>query len=67
MSKYDKSEETDYGNALLVEGYMAKYIYVKPELRGVSGSAKKTIRVSKDVFIDLDDKGEIMGIEILGE
>ncbi len=41
----------------------AAYIYLKESIE--DGEAKKTITAKDDIIFDLDEKGKILGIEIL--
>ena len=41
----------------------AAYIYLKASIE--DGEAKKTITAKDDIIFDLDEKGKILGIEIL--
>ena len=61
-------KETKIGNTLVTQSpevHNTTYIYIKPELRGVKGCVDKTIEIRKDIYIDLDKDGEVVGIEIL--
>jgi uncharacterized protein YuzE len=39
--------------------------YLSVERRIKKGEVKKTVEVNKDIFIDLNNKGKLLGIEIL--
>lgn len=41
----------------------AAYIYVSHPIK--NGEAKKTIELNEDIIIDFDDKGKLLGVEIL--
>lgn len=41
------------------------YILLRPELRGQPRSVTRSIRVAEDIVLDLDDKEQLIGIELL--
>lgn len=41
----------------------ATYIYLKHPIK--EGEAKKTIELNKNIIIDFDSKGKLLGVEIL--
>lgn len=41
----------------------AAYIYIKHPIK--EGEAKKTIELNENIIIDFDDKGKLLGVEIL--
>ncbi len=41
----------------------AAYIYVKYPIK--KGEAKKTIELNEDIILDFNEKGKLLGIEIL--
>ena len=67
MMEEKKSEVKTYPNALITidSSYGQIYVYLKPNLRGHKGAVHKTIKISNDVNIDLDEAGEVIGVEIL--
>ncbi len=42
----------------------AAYIYLKYPIK--DGEAKRTIELNDSIIVDFDDKGKILGVEILG-
>ena len=40
------------------------YIYLRPKIRR-GGSVARSRRVAKDIVLDLDEKGQLVGIELL--
>ena len=42
----------------------AIYIYIG-RTKTVKGCVKKTVEVANNIYVDLDDKGEAVGVEIL--
>lgn len=43
----------------------AKYIYLQPKLKEVRGCVVKTLAISNEIYVDLDENDDIIGIEIL--
>ena len=41
------------------------YILLRPELRGQEGAVARSTRVAEDIVLDLDEKGQLIGIELL--
>lgn len=41
------------------------YILLRPELRGRRGAVARSVRVAKDIVLDLDESGHLIGIELL--
>jgi uncharacterized protein YuzE len=41
----------------------AAYVYLEFPLK--AGEAKKTVKVKEDINVDFDDKGKLLGVEIL--
>jgi uncharacterized protein YuzE len=41
------------------------YILLRPELRDKPRAVARSTRVAKDIVLDLDDKGQLIGIELL--
>ena len=58
-------KKTDFKNATLTEGEYSSYIDIKPNMKKEKGCVKKTIQLTKHVNLDLDEEGELIGIEII--
>ena len=43
----------------------AVYVYIKPELSGVRGCVKRTIEITNNIYVDLDENNDIIGVEVL--
>lgn len=41
------------------------YILLRPELRGQPRSVARSVRVAEDIVLDLDENGQLIGIELL--
>src|SRR5437588_9455025 len=41
------------------------YILLRPELRDRRGGVTRSMRVAEDIVIDLDENGQLIGIELL--
>jgi uncharacterized protein YuzE len=41
------------------------YILLRPELRGRRGAVARSVRAAKDIVLDLDENGRLIGIELL--
>lgn len=41
------------------------YILLRPELRGRRGAVARSVRVAEDIVLDLDESGQLIGIELL--
>src|SRR5687768_3999944 len=41
------------------------YILLRPELRNKPGGVARSVRVADDIVLDLDIKGQLVGIELL--